>query len=97
LKTLPVSFTQRWQIGAPDKSKPSMPSKWKPREGEERGSRTYQIIMRKMQVLPISDVTKEVFFSATTKSAGKRKASQDISSTRKMEYDLEADGDTTIV
>jgi len=63
-----------WNIRAPDKSKPTVPSKWKARERDNNGSRTYQLILTKMQLLPIVDISKAVL-SVPTTSNGKLKSS----------------------
>ena len=52
---------------------------FRPRDGEENGTRTYQLILNSMQVLPVRDISKIAFINnniADTEpiSKGKRKA-----------------------
>jgi hypothetical protein len=64
-----------WNIPAADKSKPAPATKWwRYRDGEENGSRTYQLILKRMRVLPVADITKAVF--CDTILAGKRRSSE---------------------
>src|ERR1700722_20625840 len=49
-----------WNIRAPDKTKPAIPSKWKAREGDANGSRNYQLVLTKMQLLPVVDISKAI-------------------------------------
>jgi hypothetical protein len=70
-----------------------MPTSWKSTK-DEKGSRVYQIILKKMQVLPMSDTSKGVLLSATVgkgSTKGKRKASKDLSARGKKHVGLEVD------
>jgi len=75
-----------WNILPHDKSKVAMSSRWwRPRDGEENGSRTYQLILKKLQILPLADVTKNIFSTAI--SSGKRRSSEGSSSSKRAHID----------
>jgi len=75
-----------WNIRAHDKSKASVPSRWYT-DSEDKGSRTYQLIVKKMQILPIADITKNTFVSAITHGHGKRKTTEPDSPSKKAHRD----------
>jgi hypothetical protein len=81
-------FRSRWNICSIDKSKPSNSTRWRTRDRDDHGSRTYQLIIRKMQILPIDDITKNVFFGFDNSdhesgTNGKRKAVGDTEPLKK--------------
>jgi hypothetical protein len=93
ISRLTTRSLHRWSIKAPDKTKPVM-TRFKTRENEQNGSRTFQLIMKKMQVLPMADITKSFLCSTlpVKKTSEKRKASMDYSAGKKMHMDTESLG-----
>jgi hypothetical protein len=54
-------------------------SNFRARDGEENGTRTYQLILNSMQVLPVADISKITLLdkNSSSSSKGKRKARED--------------------
>jgi len=88
-----------WNIRAPDKSKPTLPKRWRSKDGEDKGSRTYQMIIRKLQLLPVEDISISTLISTlpttTTATTSKRKAINDSPPMKKAHLE-ESESDSEI-